>query len=530
MKIDNAKTEQTTQVAKVETKPANQTENKFTETIPQTQTDAGKNSKLGELQNTGNQIKQSLANNFAAVPKDFSAEATVTKTGVVTTIDAGAGNDKINVSQNSSTGEITVDVNGAKKTFSALDSQNLVINAGEGNDNIKVGKGVTVKLTLAGGNGNDTINVDKAVTAGQKITGGGGDDTINGGRGDDEITGGTGNDKIKAGAGNDTIEAGDGNDQVDGGDGRDYINGGNGDDKLLGGKGSDTVYGGDGKDNIQGGDGDDYLEGGKGNDTISGGKGNDVLSGGIGDDTLKGGDGDDVMYGGQGKDSIFGEKGSNKIFSQTEDTDDSKKKGVKNTVVTVDLSKAIGSSIIINGSDEFKQRMEADIEMLRSSVVGRKMLEGLDDSSHTVTIEEFDEQNGKARPTNGVNTNLNATTLAAGSSDDVTLQINPHFFPADHIPPITVMFHEMAHAYDNTHGTLRPGEYRGTDTTDAALDIYGNSVNTRERVAVGLPIDHDGDPTTPEQIEADSIHPKDLTENAFRDEINRAKRPHYRAL
>jgi Ca2+-binding RTX toxin-like protein len=508
MKIDNAKTERTNQVAKVETKPTNRTENKFIETKPEVQSDAGKNSKLGELQNQGNQIKQSLVNNFAVVPKDISTEATVTKTGVVTTIDAGAGNDKINVSQNAATGEITVNVNGAKKTFSAVDSQNLVIKAGDGNDNIKVGKGVTIKLTLDGGDGNDTIN---------------------GGSGGDTINGGNGNDKIKGGSGNDTIEAGDGNDTINGGDGRDYINGGNGDDKLLGGKGSDTIYGGDGKDNIQGGDGDDYLEGSKGDDTISGGKGNDILSGGIGEDTLKGGDGDDVLYGGQGKDKIFGEKGNNKIFSQTEDTDDSKKKGVNNTVVTVDLTNAIGSSIIINGSDEFKQRMEADIEMLRSSVVGRKMLEGIDGSGKTVTIEQFDVQNGTASSRNGTSTFYDPATSTLGTKDDVTLKINPNFFPADHIPPIDVMFHELAHAYDITNGTLRPGQYGGTDTTDAALDIYGNSVNNRERVAVGLPIDHDGDPATAEQVEADSIHPKDLTENAFRDEINRPQRPHYRA-
>jgi Ca2+-binding RTX toxin-like protein len=528
MNVNNAKTLETNPARELNSTPAKQTESKFVATTPKVQSDAGTNSKLGELQNRGIQTKQSIVNNFAATAaatvKDISTEATVTKTGVVTTIDAGAGNDKINISQNATTGEVTVDVNGAKKTFSAADSQNLVINAGDGNDNIKVGKGVTVKLTLDGGNGNDTINVDKGVTTGQKIDGGDGNDSINGGSGGDEIKGGNGNDKIKGGAGNDTIEAGDGDDQVDGGDGRDYINGGSGDDKLLGGKGSDTIYGGDGKDNIQGGNGDDYLEGGKGNDTISGGKGNDILSGGIGDDTLKGGDGDDVIYGGQGKDNIFGEKGNNKIFSQTDDTDDSKKKGVNNTVVTVDLSKAIGSNFVINGSDEFKQRMEADLEMLRSSVVGRKMLEGIDGSGKTVTIEQFDVQNGTASSRNGTATFYDPTTSTRGTKDDVTLNINPNFFPADHIPPIGVMFHELAHAYDITNGTLRPDVYNGTDTTDSGR------VNIRERVAVGLPIDHDGDPATPEQVEADSIHPKDLTENALRDEMNRARRPHYGAL
>jgi Ca2+-binding RTX toxin-like protein len=528
MKVNSYNNQSVNQVSKNEAKQTNSKNTNNTTQSVNTQTDLGKASKLGELNNQASQIKQSVVNNFASAPKDFSKEATVNKVGNVTTIDAGAGNDKVNVSQNAA-GEITVDINGAKKTFSAIDSQNLVIQAGEGNDTIKVGKGVNVKLTLDGGTGNDNINVDKDITTGQKIDGGDGNDKITGGKGNDEIRGGKGNDNIKAGEGDDVVEAGEGNDVVDGGDGRDYINGSTGDDKLLGGKGSDTIYGGDGKDNIQGGDGDDYLEGSKGNDTIQGGKGNDILSGGIGDDTLKGGDGDDVLYAGEGKDKLSGEKGNNKIFSQTDDTDDSKKKGVKNTVVTVDLSKAIGSSITITGSDEFKERMEADIEMLRSSPIGRKMLEGIDKTSHTVTIEEWDIQNGQASSRNGTGTRYNSITGTKGTTDDVTLKINPSFYPADHIPPIGVMFHELAHAYDISNGTLRSGVYDGTDASDK-ITTGMRDVNNSERVAVGLPIDHDNDPTTPEQLEDDSIHPKELTENALREEMNRPKRPHYRAL
>ncbi len=34
-------------------------------------------------------------------------------------------------------------------------------------------------------------------------------------------------------------------------------------------------------------------------------------------------------------------------------------------------------------------------------------------------------------------------------------------------PPVVALFHEMAHSYDFTHGTLRRGVYDGTDTVDA---------------------------------------------------------------
>ncbi len=340
----------------------------------------------------------------------------MTKTGDKVVIETTKKDDKIGVPQDAKTGDVTVEVNGKTQTFSGKDKDNLVIRAGEGNDTVTVGKGVTVKLT---------------------------------------------------------------------------------------------------------------IEGGDGDDTISGGKGKDILSGGIGDDTLKGGDGDDVIYAGQGKDKLYGEKGNNKIFSQADDTDDSKTKGVKNTVVTVDLSKAIGTNIVVNGSDEFKERIEADLEMLRGSQVGRQMLEGFDNSKHTVTIEEFNDQNGRAFATNGIDTHLDPITDKPGKTDDATFQINPRFYPADHIPPIVVFYHEMAHAYDYTHGTLANGVYDGVDNDDAKNPVL-DDVNNAERVAVGLPIDHDTNPKTKEQTDAN--HPEALTENALRKELNRPIRPAYRKL
>lgn len=144
------------------------------EVTEQTESDAGKASKIGELHNQASQLKFNIVNrpiDPPPPPKDFSTQATVTNVGGKTVIDAGAGDDKIGVTQNVKTGEVTLNVNGASKTFSAADSANLVIKAGDGNDTIKVGKGVTVKLRLEGGIGNDTITVDKDVTSNQTIYG-----------------------------------------------------------------------------------------------------------------------------------------------------------------------------------------------------------------------------------------------------------------------------------------------------------------------------------------------------------------------
>lgn len=502
------------------------------------QTDAGQASRLGELQNRGQQIRQRLESSDVAAPSnDFAKEATVTSIGSDIVIDAGAGDDKIGVTQDAK-GNVVVSVNGQSKTFSGADRDHLVIRAGDGNDSITVGKGVAVQLRIEGGAGNDTIEVDKNVKAGQKIFGN---------DGDDKIQGGGGNDKIEAGAGNDT---------VDGGAGDDYINGSTGDDKLYGGAGNDVVYGGDGKDTLQGNAGDDYLEGGKGDDSISGGAGKDVVSGGIGDDALRGDEGDDVVYAGQGKDTIYGGKGHNTIYSQKDDAvkddDENPQRGIVNTVVTVELKgNPGGTSVVVKGSDEFKERVEQDLEMLRSSPTGRKMLEGFDQAHAdtrsvfadlpfvggafnqgvTVTIQEHNSDSGSADWANRLHPSapqpfIDPKTGANGTPNNATINYKPSYMPIYTYPdgdvpsvPSVVMFHEMAHAYDFTHGTLNEQTYNGVDGQD-------NGISNSERVAVGLPVDHDNNPKTPEQTDA-KHHPDNLTEDALRREMNLKRREHY---
>ncbi len=461
--------------------------------------DNGANGKLGDLKNFGDSMKSKLLN-FAGVkpaPAGFSTEATVTKTGGKVIVDAGAGDDQIGVRQDAKTGDVTVTVNGEAQTFSGADKDNLVIRAGDGNDNIWVDENVTVHLRLEGEGGDDFIR------------GGGGNDKIEGGKGDDRLHGGGGDD---------------------------YINGSIGDDTIYGDAGNDVVYGGDGNDKIYGNDGNDYLEGSKGNDEIYGNDGNDVISGGRGDDYLRGNYGDDVVYAGQGKDEVFGDDGSNKIFSQAEDTVQKSEGGTNNTVVTVVLSgNPGGTSVVVNGTDEFKERVEADLEMLRSSPVGRQMLESYDNANAsdgvTVTINETTANKGSASTGTSTASSpaLDPATGGLGTPNDATINYNPSYMPtytfsdgtSTESVPSVVMFHEMAHAYDYTHGTFRKEIYTGTDP----IDNHG-TLKTGERVAVGLPIDHDNDPTTPEQTD-NANHPDALTENGLREEMNLQNRDHY---
>jgi Ca2+-binding RTX toxin-like protein len=403
-------------------------------------------------------------------------------------VNTGPGNDNVQVSIDPKTGLQIVTINGSVYYFPA--GADIVVRAGEGNDAITVAPGTNVHLTMIGGEG---------------------DDILRGGDGNETILGLDGRDQVYAGAGND---------RVSGGADRDYLDGQRGDDIMSGGLGDDTVYCLGGNDRLSGGEGQDYLEGGTGNDTIDAGTGNDIVSGGRDDDTLRGGGGDDVFYAGRGNDTIEGGQGNDKAYGEKNDVAG----GVEQNV-TIEI-KDSAQFIKVEGSDEFKERVAADLDMLRSSPRGQQMLDALqhghDDSKwsflwfgsdgDTLTIREY---NNPADPNN---------STASHDGGDHLINYNPHLDnlrtgggPVDG-PPVAVLYHEMAHVYDYMNDSLAPGDYHGADPNNQGTP-------NREREAAGLPIDEDNNPKTPEQIY--SKHPYDYTENGLRDEMGAPHRDAY---
>jgi hypothetical protein len=389
-------------------------------------------------------------------------------------VNTGTGDDEVQVRIDPATGMQVVTINNHDYLFPP--GPDIVIRTGPGNDKITVAPGTNLNLTLLGGAGDDTI------------------------RGSD------GNDTILGLGGNDVVYAGKGNDRVSGGPGRDYLDGQQGDDVITGGLGEDTIYGGPGNDRLSGGDGQDYLEGGTGNDTLSGDAGNDILSGGRGDDTIRGGAGNDVVYAGLGTDTVDGGSGIDKAFTEGGDTITGTEQNV-----TVHIKNA-GGFIKIDGSPDFVDRVNADVDMLRSSERGTMMLEAL--------------QRGHDHSP------LHTLTIAEGRSSDIAppennpghlIEYTPH---RDHVytpegtdfngPPSVFLYHEMAHVYDYMNDSVAPGHYQSPPNV---------GIENKEREAVGLPIDEDNNPATPEQLY--SKHPYDLTENALRDEMGAQHRPAY---
>jgi hypothetical protein len=380
------------------------------------------------------------------------------------------------------------------------DGDTVVVNTGPGDDTVVVGidpatgeqlvtvNGTTVRfpagheITVRAGEGNDTVNV----AAGTRV-----------------------NLTLLGGAGGDNLLAGGGHNRVYGGDGRDYVDGGAGDDRLAGGLGDDTVYGLSGADRIDGGAGRDHLEGGRGDDTIDGGAGNDAISGGRDSDTLRGGGGDDRVYSGPGRDAVDAGDGADTVYGQAEDA----VRGAEQ-VVTVQITD-VASYIRIEGSPGFVDRVEADLDLLRASPTGQQMLGNLEraheDSKHWfyggdgLTIRETRDENGYARSNPGWL-----------GHQHPRIDYNPSFDTLYDGPPVVVLYHEMAHVYDYVNDTLADGTYDRPDNPDTP---------NRERVAAGLPIDHDDDQRTPDRI--DPEHPVEYTENGLRAELGAPHRPRY---
>ncbi len=209
------------------------------------------------------------------------------------------------------------------------------INAGVGNDEIRVDDGGLVDTVYAG-SGDDLVFVDNEdLTADNVLDGGDGTDTlvfnfagsavtytINanvpdnfenlvGTTGDDTLTGDANANDIRGGQGTDTIYGGAGNDILYGGitayQATTGSNSGWSDESAYseypgysGGQGgglSKSIWyahrGDGGNDKLYGGAGDDALYGASGDDTLDGGTGKDTMAGGSGNDTfiLRAGDG-----------------------------------------------------------------------------------------------------------------------------------------------------------------------------------------------------------------------------------------------
>lgn len=153
----------------------------------------------------GDKIGQLVASKFLTV------KPTVELQNGILTVNGSNVDDKISLDERSL--GVLVTING-KLLNRVVASQvtKIVVNAGEGNDSVKISSNIKRETMLNGGDGNDSI------------------------------WGGASRDVIYGGRGNDRLYGNDGNDQLYGEDGDDILDGGKGSDSHSGGLGLDTLF------------------------------------------------------------------------------------------------------------------------------------------------------------------------------------------------------------------------------------------------------------------------------------------------
>lgn len=421
---------------------------------------------------------------------------------------------------------------------------NLVIRTGGEDDWIAVAPEVRVGITVWTGDGGDVVG-----SPGENVY------SRLGGSGDDLIFTGSGGDRITAGAGDDEIWGGADGDHVDGQDGDDVVHGGEGEDNLYGGRDADLVEGGEGEDYLEGGSGADDLRGGRDADIVSGGRDADSLDGGSGNDELFGGRGDDEVDGGAGADTATGEAGDDVADART---------------VTIELTGEPGSYAIDLGSrpdwmtdaewDAWLERIDSDIEMLRTTVNGRAGLVALDaasrqsdhggnpfDDDRHIRIYPYQPERGNpASFDEFVDAYLNDEKLPGEDDGDGTVDSltrgGRDFFGGDQVsfttteasgadygPTSLVLQHELSHAWDSLHDGWV--DIPGRTYTERLVDAEGSVIREEtaprpELNSVGLDLDGDDDFDTVGAGDG-TDHPVELTENALRRELGLPERDSY---
>lgn len=424
---------------------------------------------------------------------------------------------------------------------------NLVIRTGGGNDWVAVSPDVHVGITAWTGAGDDVYGMPGENYASRL-----------GGSGDDRIFTGTGDDRVEAGAGDDLVYTG---------AGRDYVDGQDGDDTIVTGADNDVVYGGRGDDDVHAGAGRDYADGGSGNDAVRGGAGDDIVSGGRGDDTVHGGAGDDWLFGGRGVDTVVGGDGRDAVTRETQD----RLRQVE-AWVTIELTGDPGSYAIDMGRpgwmtvaewEAWTERLDADLEFLRTTETGRRSLEALDQASHDSDSgwNPFDADTririvpyaplGEGRSPEAVSFDayleayLNRERLPGEDSrravvDDLTRFDRSYAFDewvsygqanvvgGEYRPPVLTLQHELSHAWDHLHnGAFDIGNRTYTETRHFPDGRTEDRVAPRPELnSVGFDLDGDGDIDTVGAGDG-TDHPEYFTENALRGELGMRRRTSY---
>jgi hypothetical protein len=496
-----------------------------------------------------------------AVPE---VEAAVTPDGRLI-LDVGVGDDQVVIADQGD--RLQVSVNGTVSSYALDPDAEVVVRGGAGHDRIAAiglaGAPPRGSWVLDGGSGGDLLSAG----AGRALLRGGvGADELRGGRGDDRLLGGEGDDVVRGGGGDDRVIGSAGADQLDGDAGDDHVSAGAGEDLVYGGAGDDRLDGGIDRDHLDGGSGVDHVHGADGADIVSGGEGADTVDGGAGDDVAYAGPGHDLVTGGSGEDSLHLEPGD--VVGDATDDD---------TVGRHVVDTAVADAIVVDvgGDEHLEGRIRSDLVTLASTRSGARLLDAL--RGHEVRIVESRVGDGHSDGVVGYDLTDDDAGFGPAGADRPPFSLS--------VSPLVALHHELIHAYDlraggggvdgvyfgpdahqngrvrvdqDLDGTLtRSGfpdphdrwevvdadgdgvvsveevlaagdEVIGDLNGDRVVDRHDGWAPNRERDTVGLPVDHDQDPSTPDVPGSEAGgHPAWMSENALRAELGLELRGRY---
>lgn len=415
-------------------------------------------------------------------------------------IETGQGNDAVYVTEGRN-GGVLAQVNGRSYEIpfeaNRRNQQTIDVKTGDGNDS------VVIDNRLA-----HNVNIDL-------------------GRGDDSAFAGSGRTKIYGGPGQDNINLG---------SGEGYAEGGDGDDFITGGSGHATIYGGPGSDEIRAGGGPDtkinYVDGGDGRDLIYGGRGRNVLFGGNGDDYIYAGDSSTIVPG-KGNDWVQTHSRNDHVIGERAD-DLSHVHPSSSFEHTIPSPDAGARGINVQGSPSFTQRVNDDLESLRSTRAGQETLKIIDSLDAPVTLKEgvsgsfyyYDDPGGRRMtpPEQGLarTPGVIKNGVAGTPAQNPAVEYDRSFIaPGHQRPPLVILQHELSHAVNGGRGTILPGS--SLVWNGRGLEWEANY----ERQAVGLPtssyFDFDRNPRTPPT----NTNPWPYNENALLNELGLPLRQRY---
>ncbi|PRA23217.1 M91 family zinc metallopeptidase [Pseudomonas poae] len=392
--------------------------------------------------------------------------------------------------------------------------ESLTIETRNGNDAVRLseGKNGGIVTHVNGQSYAIPFNANGQSQQSININTGGGDDAVaidHTVKHDVNIDLGEGNDKFFAGSGKTKVFGGDGDDVINLGSGESYAEGGRGDDIITGGQGHATIYGGPGSDELRAGGGPDtkinYVDGGDGKDVIFGGRGHNILVGGNDDDFIYAGDKSTIITG-KGQDWVQTRSKDDHVIGQN--TDDLSNVHPSSSVIETIPSNSAGQrGIVIQGSEAFKQRVNDDLETLRSTRSGQETLKIIDSLQAPVTLREGEsgsfyhysdpgtrrmdeEQRGLARTPAVI-----YDGIAGVPAQNPVVEYDRTFSaPGYQRPPVVVLQHELSHAVNGGQGTIFP------NSSNVWNGYAFESEPNYERQAVGLDtnyfFDFDNNPWT----------------------------------